>query len=504
MTNKHIQALDESLRELATLASVSALAAWDQETYMVSGAASARSEQLELLARLVHERRTSAQLDEHIAACEEDASLREDEPRQADLRELRRDYERAVRLPAELVSSLAGACSRGQELWKRARAESDFSLFEPALTQILALTRRKAECLGVPAGGELYDALLDEYEPGASAAEVAGVFQALRAPLASLIAEVAGSAQPPDERPLAARAEPARQADFGRFVLAAMGFDFTSGRLDTTTHPFCTGIAPGDTRLTTRYDSGGLFDSLFGTLHEGGHGLYEQGLPKRQANGWPACQAVSLGMHESQSRLWENLVGRSREFWSWALPHARERLSSDLAAYSPEDVYRAVNTARASFVRVGADEATYNLHVMLRFELERALISGELAVPDLPAAWNERFRESLGLEVPDDARGCLQDVHWALGLVGYFPTYTLGNLYAAQLWEALVREQPELPLAIAAGDFASLLQWLRTSVHRHGRRYPARELIERTSGAALTPEPFLRYLEGKIRPIYGL
>jgi len=503
MTSNSYASLAEYLHRSATLSSVAALVSWDQETYMAGGGAEARADQIALLAGLVHERQTADELGDMIAACEEDDSVAEDGARAANLREVRRDFDRATKLPGDLVQALAKLGSQTQEAWKAARTDSDFPRFAPFLEQMLELTRRKAECYGVPPGGELYDALLDVYEPGANTAQLTAVFGPLRGRLASLIADLARSSGAPDESPLELPCDPTRQHAFGQLVLGAMGFDLGAGRLDTTTHPFCTGIAPGDTRLTTRYE-GRFSEALYGTMHEGGHGLYEQGLPKRAQHGWPLGEAISLGIHESQSRLWENLVGRSREFWTWALPLAVEHLSPEFAAFSVEDMYRAVNTAKPSLIRVEADEATYNLHIMLRFELERALIRGELAARDVPGAWNEKVREYLGLEVERDAQGCLQDVHWAFGLVGYFPTYCLGNLYAAQFWEAITRDLPDLPEQIAQGEFGALRTWLNGKVHVHGRRYSAAEICERATGKALSADPLMEYLEGKLRPIYGL
>ena len=496
--------LRRHLGELATLGSVSSLVSWDQETKMPQAAAAARAEQLALLAGLVHERATSAELGELLAACEEDAELAADPGVAANLRELRRDYDRKTKLPTDLVQELARLQSQSQEVWKRARADRDFAPFRPYLERLLELKRREAECHGTPASGELYDNLLDEYEAGATAAEIQATFDPLGERLSALIAEVAERGTPPDTTPLRVHAPESGQHALGLFVLGAMGFDLDAGRLDTTTHPFCSGLASGDTRLTTRYDEEHFPDALYGTMHEGGHGLYEQGLPKAEHHGLPQSQATSLGMHESQSRLWENCVGRSREFWTWALPHAKQRFGGALDAYGVDDLYRAVNTAQPSFIRVEADEATYNLHIMLRFDLERALLRGDLEVADLPDAWNTRFRELLGLEVPDDAQGCLQDVHWAFGLFGYFPTYCLGNLYAAQLWEAAQRALPSLADDIARGEFKPLRAWLAEHVHAHGRRYRAAELCERATGAPLSADPLMRQLEAKLRPIYGL
>lgn len=496
-------------REWSALGAAASLLGWDQETYMPHAAAPFRAEQQAVLAALVHQKSTHPRVGELIAACEADPNLTGDpaSPAAANIREFRRDYDLAVKLPEDLVAEIAKVSSQSQEVWKEARAKSDFPMFAPWLEKVLNLTRRKAECLGAPPGGELYDALLDEYEPGATAKEIEAIFTPLRARLAALIARVMDVGTPPNLAPLSIKADPHRQHDLGQFILKAIGFDLSSGRLDVTTHPFCSGMAPGDTRLTTRYRDERFTDALYGTLHEAGHGLYEQGLPKLGAEplfGQPLSQAVSLGIHESQSRLWENFVGRSREFWQWAMPFARLAFAPALDTCTPNDMFRAVNTASPSLIRVEADEATYNLHVMVRFEIERALISGKLAVKDLPEAWNAKYKALLGIDVPDDRRGCLQDVHWSFGLIGYFPTYTLGNLYAAQMWHAIAKAMPDTPTRIARGEFAPLLQWLRDNVHAHGRRYRAADLCVRATGAPLSADHLIAHLESRILPVYGL
>jgi carboxypeptidase Taq len=505
-------------REAATLGSVAALLNWDQETYMPHAAADHRSSEQALLAGLVHERKTSARVGELIAACESDMSLVGDpaSPTAAAVREFRRDYDLATKLPGDLVAELARTGSQAQEVWKQARAKNDFKMFEPWLEKMMELTRRKADCYGVPRGadgkpGERYDALVNEYEPGVTAREIEAIFTPLRQRLAGFIAELAGSTRKPSDKPLHAKIEPERQHKFGQFILEACGFDLNAGRLDVTTHPFCSGMAPGDTRLTTRYRDEKFTDALYGTMHEMGHGLYEQGLPKTAVLdgsgllfGNPLADAISLGIHESQSRMWENLVGRSREFWEWALPHAKKILGPGLEPYSVDDLYRAVNIVTPSLIRVEADEATYNMHVMIRFEIERALLSGDMKVKDVPGVWNRAYKDYLGIDVPNDAKGCLQDVHWSFGLIGYFPTYTLGNLYAAQLWETIRGQITDLDRQIRSGQFLALKAWLNDNIHRHGRRYRAADLCKMVTGHPLSADPLLRYLEGKLRPVYGV
>lgn len=490
-------------RRAGLLASIEALLNWDQETYMPAAGAEARSLQQELLAELTHKARTEAAVGELLAACEADRALLADPAAAANLREMRRDFDRLTRLPAELVAEIARVGSQSQEVWKEARAKSDFKLFEPWLEKMFALARRKAECYGWARDGEPYDALLDEYEPGAKAAEIEAVFTPLRTRLAGLVARLA-KGSPPADAVLNVKVPAPRQHAFGLRIIEAIGFDLKAGRLDVTTHPFCSGPAFGDTRLTTRYRDERFTDALFGTMHEAGHGIYEQGLPKRENFGEPLGDSISLGIHESQSRMWENFVGRSRPFWAWAWPIAGETFGEAVAPFSAEDMFRAANIVRPSFIRVEADEATYNLHVMLRFELERALLRGDLKVKDLPGEWNSRFKQYLGVDVPDDRRGCLQDVHWSFGLIGYFPTYTLGNLYAAQFWEKINADIPDLEARIGRGDFAALKAWLNEKIHAHGKRYRAAELCERITGKPLSADPLLRHLEGKLCPIYGV
>lgn len=498
-------------KQTATLGSIASLLGWEQETYMPHAAANHRADQMAMLSAMVHERLTSPKVGDLIAACESDPSVTGDpaSPDGANIREFRRDYDRATKLPTDLVAELARVGSLAQEAWKSARSKSDFPAFSPLLGQMISLVRRKAECYGVPpssngAKGELYDALLDEYEPGMTAARVEAIFNPLRKRLAPLISDIAGSKHRPDPtvRELAIPAD--SQEVFARTVLNAMHFDMNAGRLDVSAHPFCSGVAPGDTRLTVRYAGDGFLESLYGVMHEAGHGLYEQGLPKSQKFGQPRAEAISLGFHESQSRMWENFVGRSLDFWQWAMPHARQAFGPVMNEFTTDTMYRAANIVNPSYIRVEADEATYNLHVMLRFQVERAIIRGDLSVNDIPAFWNENFKDLMGLDVPDARRGCLQDVHWSFGSFGYFPTYTLGNLYAAQLWETINEQLPDLGARISRGDFTPLKAWLNENIHRHGRRYRSEELCRMLTGQPLSADPLMRHLESKLRPIYKL
>ncbi|HET7321316.1 MAG TPA: carboxypeptidase M32, partial [Longimicrobiaceae bacterium] len=486
------------------LASAGSILAWDQETYMPPKGAALRGEQLAALSGLVHERLTRPEVGDWLAACESDPELTGDARTAANLREIRREYDRAVKVPGSLVRELAKTQAMSQQAWRDARERSDFAAFAPWLEKVFALSRAKAECYRREAADPLYDALLDAFEPDAKAAELERVFSDLRAQLTPLIAAIAES----DVRvaPNVQRADVPieRQRALSERVIGRMGFDFQAGRLDLSTHPFCEGIGRGDTRLTTRFREDAFLDALSSTMHEAGHGLYEQGLPKDEYPGQPLSEAASLGIHESQSRLWENFVGRSRPFWEWALQVAKEELGGPLEGVAVEEAYRASNAVAPNLIRVDSDEATYNLHIMLRFDLERALLAEELKPLDLPGVWNERIRTDLGLSVPDDRRGALQDIHWSMGLVGYLPTYTLGNLYAAQFWQAARSATPKLDEQMRQGDFSALLEWLRANIHRYGRQFTAAELCERATGNPLSAEPFVQYLEGKLKPIYGI
>jgi carboxypeptidase Taq len=467
--------LCERFDEVALLSSSAGLLSWDQETGMPPAAGPTRARQLAYLGGRAHELATADDIDGWLADCEA-ADLPKDSTEAANVRNWRRDYDRATRLPTRLVEELAAATSRAQIIWQQARQESDFHRFEPALSEIVELTRQKAEAWGY--ASEPYDALLEDYERGATALLLGNLFEKLEPELVELVAEACGrpasAVLPTGHYPIA------EQQRFNREVAEAIGFDFNSGRIDTAAHPFCSGLTPGDTRLTTRYLLEDPTSSLFGVLHEVGHGLYEQGLLCEEW-GHPAGTAVSLGIHESQSRLWENHVGRSRAFWETWLPRAQE-LFPPLRALSVDEMVSIVNTARRSHIRVEADEATYDLHILLRFRLERALFNREIEVRDLPDQWNTSFENLFGIAVPDDSRGCLQDIHWSAGLIGYFPTYTLGNLNAAQLFRAAVDKVPAISSDLAAGNYSSLLGWLRERIHQAGSSLAPGELIQSACG----------------------
>jgi carboxypeptidase Taq len=494
----------ERCRDAHLIEATSSILGWDQETMMPAGGVVLRGKQQAALARIHHQMSTAREIGDLLAACEADRTFLESGSAEAaNVREIRRDYDKATKLPESLVSELAQVSSEAQHEWAKARKASDFAQFLPWLKRLVKLNRDKASCLGIPAGGEAWDALADTFEPGCTAASVTAVFTPLRARLVKLIAELRGAKSGPSNRFNETALPIDLQTSFVRMVTEAIGFDFQRGRLDASTHPFCGGSHCNDVRMTTRYCETCLNDALGSTMHEAGHGMYEQGLPET-AIGTPLGTAVSLAIHESQSRLWENQVGRSLPFWKWCRPRLLAHFGKSIEDFTVDDLYGAANIVEPGFIRVEADEATYNLHVMVRFELERLLIGGQLDPADLPTEWNRRYREYLGLEVPDDRRGCLQDVHWSMGAFGYFPTYTLGTLYSAQFFSAARRDLPGLEDGFAAGDFAPLLKWLRTHLHAHGRRYSPAELCERATGKPVSSEPYLEYLEGKLRPLYGL
>jgi carboxypeptidase Taq len=486
------------IREAGILGSVEALLDWDSETYMPPGGLATRAEQIAFIAGQAHERRTNPRIGELLAKLEGGAL---DPIAATNVRETRRTYDRATKIPADLVRQIAKASTLAKDAWGKARAESNFDPFTPHLAELLDLKRQVADLVGYK--GERYDALLDEYEPGMTAASVEKVFTALRGPLSDFVKQIAKAKRQPDVSILHRHFPRAAQETLCREFAAAIGFDFTRGRLDVSKHPFCSGTGPGDVRLTTRYYEDFLSPSLFGVLHEAGHGLYEQGLPADHQF-TPAGNAVSLGIHESQSRMWENFVGRGREFWEGRYERCRATFPESLGNVSLDAFYGAINLVQPSLIRVEADEVTYNLHIILRFELERELIAGRLEVRDVPEAWNEKMRELFGITPPNNAEGCLQDIHWSMGAFGYFPTYALGNFYAAQFFAAARRAMPELADRIRRGDFRPLLDWLRSNIHAHGQRYRPAELVERVTGAPLSIEPFMGYLRDKFAPIYGL
>ncbi len=496
-----LQRLKTLLGEVVDLQRAAAVLGWDQETYMPPGGAAQRGQQLATLSRLAHVKFTS----DEIGALLEDlapyvAQLDPDSDEARLIKVTRRDYDKATRVPPELVAEISQAASEGQVAWREARAAADFSQFRPYLERLVDLKRAYAR-LFAPYD-HIYDPLLDDFEPGMKTAEVQAIFEALRPQQVELIQAIAERPQVEDGF-LYQTFDEQDQWDFGVEVITRFGYDWQRGRQDKSAHPFTTSFGMGDVRITTRLDPNNLATALFGTLHEGGHALYEQGLDPA-LDRTPLARGASLAIHESQSRLWENLIGRSRAFWEFFYPRLQERFPAQLGNVSLEAFYKGINKVQPSLIRVEADEATYNLHIMLRLELEIALLEGSLEVKDLPEAWNERMQAYLGLTPPDDAQGVLQDIHWSMGALGYFATYALGNLISVQWWEAIQQDIPDLEDHLRRGEFAPLLTWLREKVHRHGAKFEPQELVRRVTGQGIQAEPYLRYLRTKYGEIYGL
>ena len=493
--------MEELRRRLGTvsdLGTASAVLSWDQMTYMPKGGVETRAEGLATLSRLAHEHFVDPEVGRLLADTKDVDPATDDG---ALVRRARHDYERSTRLPSRLVEEMSRASALAEPAWVEAREASDFSLFAPHLERMLPLQREAAEALGYD--DHPYDALLDGYEPGAKKVALEGMFGELKSGIVPMIREISGRGDDGRASLLRGGFDEAAQERFGEEVITAFGYDWDRGRQDRTVHPFCINFGPNDVRITTRFDPEWLSPALFGTMHETGHALYEQGVDGRYAR-TPLAGGTSMGIHESQSRMWENLVGRSRGFWSHYYPRLQGAFPQALRGVEPEAFYRAINAVSPSEIRVEADEITYNLHILLRFELEVALIEGSLAVADLPEAWNAKMEEYLGVSPGSAATGVLQDVHWSAGLFGYFPTYTIGNVLSVQFFEEAVRAHPEIPEGIQRGEFSTLLQWLRENIHRHGSRYLPDEVVERVTGRPLDTAPYLRYLRTKFGELYGL
>ena len=475
-------------REKMLLVSCHQLLVWDEEVAMPRGGVENRSEQRALIAGLIHDRGTEPDYDDLLASVEGSPLVSDaDSPQAVNVRELRRDYDRERRIPRRLVEEFARVTALASQTWADARANKDFKSFAPLLDKVFALAREEADAVGYTV--ERYDALLDNFEPGMTAAQVSDLFTQLERELVPMVA----ARRDGNQKPLTGEFPVHRQRLFMDTVATALGFDMNSGRFDVVQHPFCSMIGAGDVRIGLRFFVDNFQGGFFALVHEVGHGLYDQGLDPEHY-GTPMGDAVSLGIHESQSRLWENYVGRSRGFWQHFYPQLQNEFHGTLEDVSLETFRKSVNRVSPGLIRVQADELTYNLHIVIRFELERALLSGNLVANDVPAAWNELYQKRLGITPRDDAEGCLQDIHWADGLIAYFPTYTLGNVFAAQLFAAADRAIGPLEEAFADGNFRTLREWLREKVHRHGKRYKPAELIERATGSAPDPSALIESL----------
>lgn len=491
--------LKERLAEVWDVARASSIVSWDQQTKMPPRGAANRAEQLATLGRIAHERFVDpriGQLLDELEGFEESQPY--DSVEASLIRVTRHDWEKARRVPAELQAAMTRASSLALPAWAEARQNSDFGAFLPYLREAIELRHRYIDCFE-PAG-EPYDVLLDDFERGTKTSDVQAVFDRLKEEQVPLLAEIAatGAAPPEPEGPFAID----RQQQFELEVIRAFGYSDEAWRIDETVHPFASGGGPDDIRLTSRHYEHSL-DGLTATMHEFGHGLYEHQVD-RALDRTPLCRGASLGLHESQSRMWENLVGRSLPFWRYFFPKLRATFPEQLGGYDVESWWRTMNRVAPSYIRVEADEATYNLHIILRFELEQEILAGSVALEELPEAWNARFADYLGIEVPDDRHGILQDMHWAGGHIGYFPTYALGNVISAQIWERIRADLPELDAQVARGEFGALRAWLGEHLHVYGRKFTPAETLERVVGGPLDPEPYLRYLREKLGGIYGL
>lgn len=502
-TQERYAELMTHVRELALLGSCCSVLSWDEQVNLPAGGAEHRGNQLALLSGLSHDLATKPRIGELLADLESASDLgKETSAEFVNVREARRHYDRATKMPKALVEELSRTSTLSLQAWVKARQDKDFSEFQPWLEKMLDLKREEAEAIGY-GDGQPYDALLDDYEPGATAAEIQAAFEPLREELVRLVAAIADSPKKPDGTLLTRHFPEAAQKAFSTKAASAIGFDFDCGRLDIAAHPFCSGFGPGDCRLTTRYDEHHFPGAFFGTLHEAGHGIYEQGL-SHDAFGSAMGESISLGIHESQSRMWENFVGRSRPFWDFFYASAQEAFPEALGDVPLDDFHQAVNDVRPTFIRVEADEVTYNLHIMLRFELEQAMLRGDLKSADMPGVWNETFTRYFGITPPDDAMGCLQDVHWSAGLLGYFPTYALGNMYAAQFFAQADEDLGGLHEQFARGEFGPLKAWLNEKIHLQGQRFRARRLVEEITGNPLSHEPLVKHLHARFNPLYEL
>lgn len=495
------EVLKERLGEIIDLKHTEAVLGWDHQTYMPPQGAEERGSQLATIARISHLKMTSAEIGELLDSLSDEAARLDPDSDEARLIKVtRREYDKRTRVDADWVADFAKETTVGQSAWQEARAKQDFSIFQPRLERIVELRRQYANFFAPYT--HIYDPLLDDFEPGMKTADVQAIFAVLRKEQVTLLKEILDKPQVDDS--FFHQVYPKQgQWDFGVEVVTSFGLDWERSRQDEAAHPFTTTFGLDDVRITTRFMEEMVSSSLFSTMHEGGHALYELGYA-RSLGRTPLAEGASLAVHESQSRMWENLVGRSRPFWRHFYPRLQAMFPAQLQGVGMEDFYRGINKVQPSLIRVEADEATYNLHVMLRLEVEIALMEGSLVVADLPEAWNTRMQEYLGVSPANDAQGVLQDVHWSSGLIGYFPTYALGNLISVQLWEKIQEDIPGLEAQIEQGQFGELLGWLRSNIHRHGAKFEPQELVQKVTGSKIEPAPYLRYLRSKYGEIYKL
>ena len=498
---KELDQLKNLLAEVFDLNRTAAVLGWDQQTYMPPGGSEDRGNQLSLLAKLSHEKFTSKEIGDLLEALKGlEKQLEPDSNDACLIRQTRHDYLKATRVPTEWVAEFSQITSVAQDTWIHARPISDFAAFKPHLEKIVEMRRQYSDFF--KPYDHIYDPQLDDFEPGLKTADVKAIFDELRIQQVDLLKKISSKPQV-DDSFLKVPFDEQKQWDFGVRVITAFGYDWQRGRQDRSAHPFTTSFGSGDTRITTRFDKLGIASALFGTMHECGHALYEQGIPHELSRS-PLHDGASMAFHESQSRMWENLVGRSQPFWSHFYGDLQKVFASELGGVPLEKFYKGINKVEPSLIRTEADEATYNLHIMLRLELEIAMLEGTLAVKDLPETWNKRMQDYIGITPPDDKDGCMQDIHWSFGGFGYFPTYALGNLVSLQLWECIQRDIPDLEKQIASGKFAELLGWLRENVHKYGHKFEPQVLIQKITGSKIDPNPYIRYLKRKFGEIYGL
>lgn len=486
------------------LTGISHLLDWDQETYMPQGAAAIRSVQQETLAGLIHEQKSGKKFKSALSKLiniSDGVILANDlsEEKQAALKQWRRDYVQENALPKKFVTEFAKLSSQSVLAWRNAKKENSFHKFAPFLEKLILMSKKKADFLGYQ--NHPYDALLDQYEPGITTLQVSKSFSSLRTSIVDLLKKILNK-KPIDDSFLHGNFSHEKQLEFAHKILKDMGYSKEHGRLDISSHPFSSASHPTDSRITTRIHPTSLISCISVILHEAGHALYEMGLPTEHY-GSPLGDSISLGIHESQSRWWETRIGQSRAFWQHYLPLLKEQFNGQLEPIDLESFYKAINKVEPSLIRVDADEVTYPLHIILRFELERALIEGSLKIREIPEAWNAKMKELLGIVPKTYAEGCLQDIHWAMGGFGYFPTYTLGNIYASQLFESFEKKHPDWEKRIALGDLHFITKWLYEAVHKHGRRYSSQEILQLSTGKDPSEMPYIKYLNNKYQAIYN-
>ncbi|MGE0448837.1 MAG: carboxypeptidase M32 [Vicinamibacterales bacterium] len=503
MTDHRFAELKSRLAEIHDISKAGALLGWDQQVMMPRGGAAVRAEQLATLGRLAHERFVDPAIGHLLDSLEGfEASRPYDSDEASLIRVTRSDYHKARRVPADLRAEMARVAALARDAWGDARAACDFAAFVPHLRRTIDVKLRYVDCFDE--FETAYDALLDDYERGTTASDASRLFEAMKTAVVPLLAAIAERADHVSDACLHGSFPVDVQRRFCEAIVEAVGFEDQQWRLDPTTHPFASSTCTRDIRITTRYYPDHLSPAVFGTFHECGHGLYENGVsPSLERT--PLCRGASLGLHESQSRLWENLVGRSRAAWRYFLPRLRQHFPGAFDTVDVETFYRAINKVQPTLIRVEADELTYGLHIVLRFELEQELLAGTISLEELPEAWNARMKAYLGVEVPDAASGVLQDVHWSLGLMGYFPTYTIGSIVSAQIWERIRADIPDLEAQFGRGEFLPLRTWLTELMHRHGRKFTPRETLARVVGAdRIDVAPYVGYLRSKFAEIYDL